>query len=151
MSATKTAARKPRVAAPEAGEAWKLFLKLFDSERPRIMALYRESGLTPPQLMTLRRVGQEGAMPMSDVARWLACDASNVTGIVDRLEERGLLRRRPSEDDRRVTMLELTGEGSAIARRLSEQMSKPPAALKALSAEDQRQLRELLERALEAG
>ena len=149
MGSTTTAARGRRAAGSEAETAWKLFLRLFDSERPRVMALYRESGLTPPQLMTLRRVGQEGAMPMSNVARWLACDASNVTGIVDRLEERGFLRRRPSKDDRRVTMLELTKEGAAITRRLEQRMSKPPEALEALSAEDQRQLREILGRALD--
>ena len=149
MGASTTAVPPARRAAPGAEAAWKLFLKLFDAERPRFMALYRESGLTPPQLMTLRRVGQEGAMPMRNVAQWLACDASNVTGIVDRLEERGFLRRRPSADDRRVTMLELTDEGSSVTRRLEEQMSKPPEALTALSRKDQRELRAILERALD--
>ena len=133
----------------EAAAAWRLFLRLFESERPRIMALYRESGLTPPQLMTLRRVREEGQMPMSEVARWLACDASNVTGIVDRLEERGFLRRRPSRDDRRVTMLELTRKGSTLAQRLDERMSTPPEALLNLGREDQRRLRLILERAVE--
>jgi DNA-binding MarR family transcriptional regulator len=149
MGPAAAAERGGRRAGSEAEDAWKLFLRLFESERPRVMALYRESGLTPPQLMTLRRVGQEGAMPMRDVAQWLACDASNVTGIVDRLEERGFLKRRPSADDRRVTMLELTAKGTAIARKLSERMSVPPEALKSLSGSDQRQLREILERALD--
>ena len=88
-------------------------------------------------------------MPMSEVARWLACDASNVTGIVDRLEERGFLRRRPSRDDRRVTMLELTRKGSTLAQRLDERMSTPPEALLNLGREDQRRLRLILERAVE--
>ena len=49
-------------------------------------------------------------MPMGRLAETLACDASNVTGLVDRLESRGLVRRQPSAADRRV-------EGAWISRR----------------------------------
>ena len=45
---------------------------------------------------------------MSELANALFCDNSNVTGIVDRLEERGLVRREAAEGDRRVKLLVLT-------------------------------------------
>ena len=147
-----TAARDQKRGEAEAADAraaWKLFLEIFEAERPRIMALYRESGLTPPQLMTLRRVGAEEPMAMSEVARWLACDASNVTGIVDRLEDRRLLRRTDSPGDRRVKMLELTPAGRRLCEKLSARMSQPPQSSEALSETDQKNLRRILQRALD--
>ena len=51
---------------------------------------------------------------MGRLARGLACDASNVTGIVDRLEARGLIERRPGASDRRVKVLVITREGERL-------------------------------------
>ena len=51
---------------------------------------------------------------MSRLADTLSCDASNVTGLVDRLESRGLVRRQPSAEDRRVKVLQLTPAGSRL-------------------------------------
>ena len=50
-----------------AAEAWQLFWRLFEAQRPKVMAIYRESGLTPPQLMTLRHLEQDHPVPMSEV------------------------------------------------------------------------------------
>jgi MarR family transcriptional regulator, organic hydroperoxide resistance regulator len=131
-----------------AAEAWGLFWRLFEAQRPKVMAIYRESGLTPPQLMTLRRLEQEHPVPMSEVAKWLACDASNVTGIIDRLEDRGLVRRRDAPKDRRMKMLELTPAGAEVREEIGERMGVPPEPLTSLSLADQRALRDLLRRAL---
>ncbi len=84
---------------------------------------------------------------MSALAGALSCDASNVTGIVDRLERRGLIERRGSATDRRVKMLALTAEGAAVRSRLVGAVSAPPRELRELSAEDQRTLRDILHRA----
>ena len=86
---------------------------------------------------------------MSALARALHCDNSNVTGIVDRLEVRGLVARRSAEHDRRVKMLELTERGAIVRERLAERFDEAPPQLAALSAADQRALRDLLRRALE--
>ena len=51
---------------------------------------------------------------MSSLAGMLFCDASNVTGIVDRLEARGLIERRPAAQDRRVKLLALTPAGEQV-------------------------------------
>ena len=77
------------------------------------------------------------------------CEASNVTGIVDRLEARGLIERRPSAEDRRVKMLALTEEGQELRRKIGERMNEPPPPIASLSEEDQRALRDLLARALD--
>jgi DNA-binding MarR family transcriptional regulator len=86
---------------------------------------------------------------MSVLAGYLACDASNVTGLVDRLEGRGLVERRSAEHDRRVKLLCLTELGAEVRRRLMERMAEPPAAISALSAADLRALRDVMLRAVE--
>jgi DNA-binding MarR family transcriptional regulator len=85
---------------------------------------------------------------MSALADALYCHASNVTGIVDRLESRGLVERRPDEEDRRVKTLSLTPAGADIRGLVVELMSEPPAAIARLSPQDQLALRDILRRAL---
>jgi DNA-binding MarR family transcriptional regulator len=84
---------------------------------------------------------------MGSMAELLHCDPSNVTGIVDALEERNLAKRKPSEADRRVKVVELTTAGKKLRARASEEMYKPPAWIESLSAADQRKLRDILRRA----
>jgi DNA-binding MarR family transcriptional regulator len=137
----------PGRAAPVA-EAWSLIQDLiFNVQRPRWLALGAEFELTPPQLLTLRRLDPDVPMRMSEVARWLACDASNVTGIIDRLEARGFVERRSAPDDRRVKLLALTERGRTVRDELQARMAVPPAELAALSATDRRALRDILRRA----
>ena len=84
---------------------------------------------------------------MGEIAAYLSCDNSNVTGIVDGLEERGLARREPAEHDRRVRLIALTAEGSRLRRRLMKAVEVPPEWMRNLSPEDQRTLRAILARA----
>src|SRR5205823_3780422 len=86
-----------------------------------------ELGLSPMQAHTLRFL--EHPVPMNELAETLWCDASNVTGIVDRLEARGLVERRPSPDDRRVKLLCLTDEGEALRDRDVERSDRLRAAV----------------------
>jgi DNA-binding MarR family transcriptional regulator len=86
---------------------------------------------------------------MSVLAGYLACDASNVTGLVDRLEGRGLVERRNAEHDRRVKLLALTEAGVELRRRLMARMAEPPPAITALSPADLRSLRDVMLRAVE--
>ena len=60
---------------------------------------------------------------MSRLADTLSCDASNVTGLVDRLESRGLVRRQSSLQDRRVKVLQLTPAGARLRAQLLRQMT----------------------------
>jgi DNA-binding MarR family transcriptional regulator len=86
---------------------------------------------------------------MKEVAALMWCDASNATGVIDRLEARGFVERRLHERDRRVKCVVLTTAGRRLRRKLDERMSLSPPAIAALSDEDQRALHGILERALE--
>ena len=88
-------------------------------------------------------------VPMGELASALSCDASNVTGLVDRLESRGLLQRSPSETDRRVKVLSLTPLGARIRASMLERLTSSPPTLGRLSAADQRALARILRRLLE--
>jgi DNA-binding MarR family transcriptional regulator len=122
--------------------------ELFMLQRPRMMALCRELDLFPPQLMVLKSLDRP--RPMNEVAATLACDSSNLTGITDRLEERGLVRRAADEKDRRVKLLVLTEEGRRMRRRVIGRLQQPPAGIAALSDRDLQQLQRLTQKALGA-
>ena len=102
--------------------------------------------LTQPQAHLIRELRQ--ALSMRTAAGRLHCDASNLTGIVDRLEKRGLVRRRTVPLDRRVKELVLTDAGHDLQERLDGLASKAPG-LADLSADEQRDLARLLRRAIE--
>lgn len=140
--------RTPARLSP-AAEAWSLMSELFQAHaKPRWHAVSAELELSPPQTMALLRLDQDEGVPMHHLAGALHCDTSNVTGIVDRLEDRGLVERRTDRHDRRVKRLVLTDEGAELRRLLVERLSEPPEPLRRLSPEDQRTLRDLMRRAL---
>jgi MarR family transcriptional regulator, organic hydroperoxide resistance regulator len=144
----RTATR--RRASP-AGEAWALMHELFHASRRRFLAVASEFELSPPQVRALGVLDPERPVPMSELAEALHCDNSNVTGIVDRLEDRGLVERRSASHDRRVKMLAVTGRGAEVRARLAERLDEAPEPLARLSPEDQRTLRDIMRRALERG
>jgi MarR family transcriptional regulator, organic hydroperoxide resistance regulator len=129
-------------------EAWSLMHWMMVTNKQRLVAMGQEFELAPQQMIALRMLGA-GPRKMSDLAHALFCDNSNVTGIVDRLEERGLVRREAAEGDRRVKLLVLTEEGERMRVEITKRMAEPPPAIASLSEKDQRALRDILERALE--
>ncbi len=143
--AIETKTSQPGPEQTVATETWALLQSIFFSERPRMMAVYREFDLVPPHVIALQALDQP--KPMGELAKILVCDSSNVTWITDRLEERGLVERRAAEHDRRVKLLFLTPKGRRLRKELQARLSQPPAALEALSADDQRALRDILGRA----
>jgi DNA-binding MarR family transcriptional regulator len=132
-----------------ASEAWALMHELFHASRRRFLAVASEFELSPPQVRALGVLDPERPVPMSELAGALHCDNSNVTGIVDRLEDRGLVERRSATHDRRVKMLAVTPRGAELRDRLAERLEQAPEPLARLSAEDQRALRDIMRRALE--
>jgi DNA-binding MarR family transcriptional regulator len=132
-----------------AAEAWGLIADVMHANRPKFMALCREFDLFPPQMLVLKSLDEP--KPMGEVASWLACDTSNLTGIIDRLEQRELVKRTPDPKDRRVKLLVLTKEGLRLHKEISARMSQPPAEIAALPASDLRELREIMRRANENG
>ncbi|MGG2461468.1 MarR family winged helix-turn-helix transcriptional regulator [Streptomyces sp. RGM 3693] len=101
-------------------------------------------GLTAMQAKVLARL--DGPLPMRGLAALLVCDASNVTGIVDRLEARDLVRRAADPTDRRVKHVVATDAGREIIRRVREEMQGTHGTLDALSDVEGATLYALLER-----
>jgi DNA-binding MarR family transcriptional regulator len=124
--------------------------ELFHASKRRFHAVASEFELSPPQVRALGVLDPGRPVPMSELAEALHCDNSNVTGIVDRLEDRGLVERRSATHDRRVKMLAVTERGAAVRERLAERLQEAPEPLARLSHEDQRALRDIMRRALEA-
>ncbi|WDV56689.1 MarR family transcriptional regulator [Streptomyces coeruleorubidus] len=102
-------------------------------------------GLTMTQakmLILLRRQ----PLPMRALAGRLACDASNITGLVDRLEARGLVSRRADAADRRIKNVVATEEGREAVRLIRADMRGTSEAFERLDEEGRRSLYELLGR-----
>ncbi|MBN1207652.1 MAG: MarR family transcriptional regulator [Myxococcaceae bacterium] len=142
------AAESLRAEEELAREAWAPLFELIQEQMRQFPVLAAEFELSPVQAHALRMLGYE-PQPMSALAGHLSCDASNVTGLVDRLEGRGLVERRNAEHDRRVKLLCLTEAGQEVRRRLMERMAEPPAAISALSSAELRMLRDVMRRAVE--
>jgi DNA-binding MarR family transcriptional regulator len=129
--------------------AWQLLAKFFFAERAHLPASAPDVELSPVQCHVLHLIEPGRPLPMGRLAETLACDASNVTGLVDRMESRGLIRRQPSTDDRRVKVLHLTAAGARLRARLLGRMACPTHPLSRLSRDDQRTLVRILERLLD--
>jgi MarR family transcriptional regulator, organic hydroperoxide resistance regulator len=146
MTVNARAGAPPR-GSPAAREIWELLVELSMSRmRERIIGTVAELDLSPPQAHALKLLRPDHPIAMRALADGLHCDPSNITGIVDRLEARGLVERRAAPGDRRIKTLVLTGDGVRLRARLLERLSEPPPAIAALSADEQRQLRDLLRR-----
>ncbi|MCI3933474.1 MarR family winged helix-turn-helix transcriptional regulator [Streptomyces sp. AN091965] len=102
-------------------------------------------GLTAPQAIALREL--TGPLTLRELAQRMSCEPSNATFVSDRLEEQGLVERRPHPSDRRAKQLVLTPQGTALRERLMASLSKE-SPLSPLSDREQDTLRDLLTRAV---
>jgi MarR family transcriptional regulator, organic hydroperoxide resistance regulator len=130
-----------------AEEAWALLWRIMQANKPRMIEMARELDFSPVQLHSLRMLEPGVETPMRALAQQLFCDPSNVTGIVDRLEARGLIERRGSETDRRVRIIRLTAEGQRVRAEVVARMSSPPEEIAGLPLESQLALRDALRQA----
>jgi DNA-binding MarR family transcriptional regulator len=83
-----------------------------------------------------------------ELANRLKSDPSNVTGLIDRLEARGLAERRPDPNDRRIKGLALTSAGAKMRERLFARLYSAPRSVAELSERDQQILADVLQRIL---
>jgi DNA-binding MarR family transcriptional regulator len=125
-----------------AREAWTLMMRfMLEKGRPRMLELWREFDLMPPQQIVLGLLDEP--RPMGELARHMQCDNSNITGLVDRLTERGLVERRAAEGDRRVKLVALTDAGRKLRDELDRRRSEPPQEITDLSVGDLEKLRRI--------
>ncbi len=133
----------------DACRAWQLLVKFFFAQREHLPSGGNDLDLSPAQCHVLHLIEPGHPLPMRKLAETLSCDASNVTGLVDRLEERGLVERRPSPEDRRVKVLRLTSAGERLRGALLRRMASPAHPLSRLSTRQQRELVAILESLIE--
>ena len=142
--ATATETRHRTHEESAAAEAWAELRTLLGRQRRRFLIAASELDLHPAQAGVLLQLASP--LPMNELAAVLACDNSNVTGLVDRLEARGLVARQANPDDRRVKRVVLTTAGIRLRDQLLESVGRPPAGFRRLSPAEQLQLRDLLRR-----
>jgi DNA-binding MarR family transcriptional regulator len=124
-------------------------LTLFQSQKPWLNERVTALGLTAQMSQALYVLHEHPDVTMRVFAEQMFCDASNATGILDRLEQRGLAERRAAESDRRAKVVRLTPAGQRMHKRIDDAiLAEAPPAIAKLSAADQRTLREIVERAL---
>ncbi len=105
-----------------------------------------EHELSVAQACVLGRISRPRGM--RELADELRCDASNITQIVTRLEQRELIERRASPDDGRFRLLSRTPAGDALNAAFEQSFAFARSASSKLSADEQRQLSDLLRKAL---
>lgn len=126
-----------------------LLFRLTGDLRQRFTDRSAHFDLSFAQAMALRELGEP--VPMGELAQRLCCDASNVTGIVDRLEARGLVERRMAPDDRRVKRLVLTEAGHTLREEHWDGLTVGLPLLDELSSAERRTLADLLRRSVGEG
>ena len=119
-------------------------LEITSFMRTRYEQVAADHGLTQAQASALLALAEP--TPMRELAGALRCDASNITGLADRLARRGLLRRVESPADRRVKLLVLTDAGLAMRDELRRDLLADHRGLGVLKADEQRTLLDLLDR-----
>lgn len=103
-----------------AGAVAEVLLQVAAAIRDRIESKVAALGLTPAVARALYQLDPDRPLHARDLAELLACDRSNITALVDRLEQTGLVLRRVDPADRRVKTLVVTDAGRAVRRQLRE-------------------------------
>lgn len=131
-----------------------LGLKILISLRKMIRAvdlysrkLAGEHNITGPQLICLKTVAARGPISVTEIGKAMNLSPSNVVGILDRLEERGLIERQRGTTDRRLLHVTATDAGRETAARIPWPLSVPlDKALRRMTAEEKRALASSFER-----
>jgi MarR family 2-MHQ and catechol resistance regulon transcriptional repressor len=93
---------------------WIRFLRFSLQSHKKLEADLDKAGLTPPQFYVLATIGYAGGLPFGEIGAKMMVTVSNLTGIVDRLEEKKLVSRKRDEHDRRVVHVVLTDKGTKL-------------------------------------
>lgn len=95
----------------------------------------RSYGVEPHEGHLLSYTTLYGPCPVSELSRVFGLAPSTLTGTLDRLEAGRMMRRRPNEEDRRSTLIEVTAEGAEAANRLRERLETLEAEVQAMVSE----------------
>jgi len=100
--------------ASYATSLWIRFLRFSLLSHKRLEVELEKAGLTPPQFYVLATIGYAGGLPFGEIGAKMMVTVSNLTGIVDRLEEKKVVVRKRDEHDRRVVHVVLTDKGAKL-------------------------------------
>jgi DNA-binding MarR family transcriptional regulator len=78
--------------------------------------MVKRLGLTGPQCLVLSTLASRGALSSADLSKELFVSPANMTGIIDRLEQKELIRRVKKQGDRRISLIELTDKGMQLSQ-----------------------------------
>lgn len=101
---------------------WQL-LRIAITAKHGLMSIAEKYGLTVMQLYTLCLLDADSSIPMNSLSDMINCDASNITGIVDRLFSQKYIKREENPKDRREKMITLTLEGVELCTKISQEIS----------------------------
>ncbi len=108
--------------------------------------------LTPVQYAALATIGTNPGIDQITLAGLIAYDRTTITGVVDRLVQKGLLLRRASSRDRRARELQLTEQGRKTLRAITPAVEAAQRMLvRGLSDRETAELMRLLRKAIAAG
>ena len=135
---------RPSADADLANDEWKRMSELFLSRKHQVMEISAAHGLNPGAMNALLFLRPDEPCSMRTLAEAWKCDASNVTWLVDRLEEHGLAERRPHPTDRRVRTVALTRKGVKVRAQIEGKLFEAPASMRKLGAHDLEALNRIL-------
>lgn len=149
-----TASRAADKHAPSYGEgadtALKLFVVLSRAYRAVSEHARRDQerhGLGATEFAVLEALYHKGPLLIGEVGARILLTSGSTTYVIDKLEERGLVTRRPCETDRRALYVDLTREGRALIRKIFPAHAKAlESAMAGLSRAEQRNAIDLLKR-----
>lgn len=121
-----------------------IFFHFLMMAKHRVIDLGKENGLTAMQAMTLFLLDEHRAM--HELKTVFNCDASNITGLVDGLEAKGLATRYEDPNDRRIKLIRLSKKGEKVRASLLYRVVHESQLLSNLNEDEQRQLIYLLDK-----
>ncbi len=103
---------------------WNLYIRTFHCFRVSNSKIWIDSNLTMPQIKVLIILAHKGKLKVSSIAKILNVKTPNITFILDHLNERGLIKRKRSQDDRRLVQVSLTEKASRLIDKLYQAKSE---------------------------
>lgn len=126
-----------------------LLHRMAERQQAYYAACATDFGMSAAQAKAMVSLEPGEAVPMRTLANRLGSDPSNLTGLVDKLESRGLVRRTAGSPDRRVKTLELTTAGERLRSEFWERLTHAAGPIEGLTPAQVRQLSVLLQAALD--
>jgi DNA-binding MarR family transcriptional regulator len=128
----------------DAQELWALVIESFADWEERMNAAAAAAELSPVSAWVLVQLDPDHAISQKELAARLRCNPSTVVDPTDRLEEGGLVIRRPQPADRRVNFLTVTPKGRQVRQMLVRRLFEPPEAFRRLPKADQARFRDAM-------